>query len=101
VRTLPGLITSDPALCVVFALTCCVGNVAGSSTQTRDVLLWPRFREGYATRLFLSGPVQGGAAQNWNQYSICGRQWYVCSWQGVPATLPWIEILANHLRAFR
>ena len=53
------------------------------------------------TRLFLSGPVQGGAAQNWNQYSICGRQWYVCSWQGVPATLPWIEILANHLRAFR
>jgi hypothetical protein len=74
---------------------------AGNTVQTRDALLWPQARENYATRLFLSDRVAGGCAQNWHPYSICGRQWYACSWQGVPATLSWIEILANHLRAFR
>lgn len=72
---------------------------AQGGMHTRDVLLWPQARDGYATRLFLSAQVPG--AQNWNSFSICGRQWFACSWQGVPAHLPWIEILANHLRAFR
>ena len=74
---------------------------AGGSRIVRDLLLWPRERDGYATRLFVSEPVNAGKGQNWKAFSLFGRTWHACSWQGVPGTLPWIEILANHLRAFR
>lgn len=75
--------------------------VAGGKRVVRDLLLCPREREGYLSRLFLSQPVHAGSAKNWNTFNILGRTWHACSWQGVPNTLPWIEMLANHLRAFR
>lgn len=75
--------------------------VAGASRVVRDLLLWPRKREGYESRLFLSEPVQAKQAANWTTFNILGRTWHACSWQNVPSTLPWMEMLAAHLRAFR
>lgn len=69
--------------------------------QTRDALLWPWPRDGYLTRLFVSEVITAPEAKNWNPFNIQGRTWFACSWQGVVDSLPWIEILANHLRAFR
>jgi hypothetical protein len=68
---------------------------------TRDLLLWPQARDGYETRLYLSAAVTAPEAKNWTVHNSFGRQWQACSWRGVDASLPWIEILANHLRAFR
>lgn len=68
---------------------------------TCDLLLWPFTREGYLSRLFLSVQVAAPRAKNWNVFNIQGRKWHACSWQGVPNTLPWIEILANHLGVFK
>lgn len=62
-----------------------------------DGLLCPRDRDSYSTRLFLSKPFPG-KGNNWNAFNIKGLTWHACSWQGVPSTLPWLEILANHLR---
>jgi hypothetical protein len=65
-------------------------------THTVDALLSPRLRNGYETRLYLSQPFPG-KGQNWSTTSIKGSTWHVCSWNGVPATLPWLEIVACHL----
>jgi hypothetical protein len=73
----------------------------GNARHTRDLLLWPQAREGYETRLFLSETVTASVAKNWNVFNMFDRSWYACSWKGVPSSLPWIEILANHLSAFR
>lgn len=74
---------------------------AGTARVTRDLLLWPGPRDNYLTRLFLSGQVSGSVSRAWTAFTLCGRSWWAVSWQGVPANLPWIEILANHLRAFQ
>lgn len=74
---------------------------AGKSRVTRDLLLWPWERDNYVSRLFLSGEVTGAVARAWTAFNIQGRTWYAVSWKDVPNTLPWLEILANHLRAFR
>ena len=77
--------------------------VRGGRTEVRDALLCPwEHSGGYSTRLFLSAAIDGvPEAKNWTSHNLQGRPWTVCSWNGVPADLPWIEILANHLRAFR
>jgi len=64
-------------------------------------LLWPYSRDGYSTRLFLDRKIPASKANNWNPFTICGETWWACSWNQVPASLPWIEILANHLRALK
>jgi hypothetical protein len=74
---------------------------AGAQRVRRDLLLWPCARDGYETRLFLSGQVVGSVQRAWKSFQLCGRTWWAVSWQGVPATLPWIEIVASHLRAFK
>jgi hypothetical protein len=74
---------------------------AGTARVTRDLLLWPAPRDGYLTRLFLSQKVTGSVGRAWTAFTLCGRSWWAVSWQGVPANLPWIEVLANHLRAFQ
>ena len=63
-----------------------------------QALLWPYARDGYETRLFLEQKIPG-KARNWNAFNIFGRSWWACSWRGVKASLPWPEMLANHLRA--
>lgn len=73
----------------------------GKGRATCDLLLWPFEREGYQTRLFLSAQVAAPRVNNWNTFYIQGRQWHACSWQGVPSALPWIDVLANHLGAFK
>ena len=65
-----------------------------------DALLCPRARDNYPTRLFLSKPFTGKAA-NWNAFNIKGRTWHACSWTGVPESLSWLQILANHLSPLR
>lgn len=74
---------------------------AKSSRVTRDLLLWPGPRDGYLSRLFLSEQVASTEARPWTAYNLCGGTWWAVSWQGVPADLPWIEILAGHLGAFK
>jgi hypothetical protein len=61
-----------------------------------DGLLCPRQHCGYTTRLFLSQAF-GTRGQNWTVHHIMGRAWHAMSFNNVPATLPWIEILAIHL----
>jgi hypothetical protein len=74
---------------------------AKGSAVTRNLLLWPGPRDGYLTRLFLSEQAASTATRAWTAYSLCGGTWWAVSWQGVPADLPWIEILAGHLGAFK
>ncbi len=64
-------------------------------------ILWPRPRDSYPTRLFLDRQLTAAEAKNWNAFTIAGNTWWACSWNGVPETLPWSEILVNHLRAFQ
>ncbi|MGY3577832.1 hypothetical protein [Bradyrhizobium sp. USDA 4504] len=65
-------------------------------TTTVDGLLCPRSHASYTTRLFLSEafPNRG---QNWTVHQIMGRAWHAMSYNYVPASLPWTEILAIHL----
>jgi hypothetical protein len=66
------------------------------STVTVDGLLCPRNHSSYTTRLFLSQPFSN-RGQNWTVHQIMGRAWHAMSFNNVPASLPWTEILANHL----
>ena len=65
-----------------------------------DALLCPGPHNGYTSRLFLSVPVPERGA-NWSQWQILGRTWHTWSWQNVPASLPWIQMVLEHLRALR
>ena len=66
-------------------------------TKTVAALLRPwQDGDGYCTRLFFSERFTTKGA-NWNVFSILGRTWHGCSWNGVPADLTWVEIMANHL----
>ena len=73
--------------------------VAGM-TRILDALLCPGPHNGYTSRVFLSAPVPERGA-NWSQWQILGRTWHTWSWQNVPANLPWIQIVLEHLRALR
>lgn len=76
--------------------------ITADGQTTFDGLLYPHAHpSGYTTRLFVSKPLRSPRAANWQSHTVCGQTWWVCSWNQVPATLPWVEILANHLRAFR
>lgn len=61
-----------------------------------DGLLCPRSHGSYTTRLFLSQPFPN-RGQNWTVHHIMGRAWHTMSYNNVPASLPWSEILAVHL----
>ncbi|PWT71109.1 MAG: hypothetical protein C5B46_08695 [Proteobacteria bacterium] len=74
--------------------------IAAGMTRVMDALLCPGPHNGYLSRLFLSEPVaQRGA--NWTQWQILGRTWHTWSWQNVPANLPLIQMVLEHLRALR
>jgi hypothetical protein len=76
--------------------------IAKGIRVTRDLLLWPWDRDGYPSRLFLSEPVESSEARNWNgTFNLQGRKWHAISWNYVANSLPWIEILGAHLKAFR
>lgn len=73
----------------------------GKGSMQVDALLWPHMRDGYTTRLYLSQQIPWSIGGQWTCCVVQGRTWHACSWNNVPANLPWIEILANHLRAFQ
>jgi hypothetical protein len=74
--------------------------VAAGTERIVDALLCPGPHNGYTTRLFLSVPVPERGA-NWSQWQILGRTWHTWSWQSVPAELPLIQMVLEHLRALR
>lgn len=74
--------------------------IAAGTERVLDGLLCPGPHNGYSTRLFLSAPIPERGA-NWSQWQIFGRTWHTWSWQSVPAELPWIQIVLEHLRALR
>lgn len=63
-------------------------------------LLCVQEHSGYATRLFLSQPVNGRGA-NWSIHHIVDRTWHTWSWNNVSAQMRPAAILAEHLRALR
>lgn len=73
----------------------------GAGSLKLDALLWPYHRDNYPSRLFLSETIPWSIGGQWTQSVVQGRAWHACSWGPVPADRPWIEILANHLRAFQ
>jgi hypothetical protein len=66
-----------------------------------NALLCPHEHSGYRTRLFFDRQIGSPRPLNWTSHSLGGKSWWTWSWQDVGAELPWIEMLANHLRAFR
>jgi hypothetical protein len=69
----------------------------GTSLLSVVALLRPWANDdGYSTRLFFSEKFTS-KGNNWNVFSIAGRTWHACSWNGVPESLPWFQIIASHL----
>jgi hypothetical protein len=73
---------------------------AGSETVVMDALLCPQEHSSYTTRLFLDRtvPTRGG---QWTAHPFLGKQWQACSWQNVPKDQPLLQILLQHLAAFK
>jgi hypothetical protein len=74
------------------------GFTAGDQAYRMDLLLVPFAHSGYVTRLFFEHKIEGRAA-NWNQHRVVERNWWAPSWNHVPATLRWTQMLCAHLRA--
>lgn len=81
------------------ALLPAFGLVAGDNKPYRmDLLLVPFAHSGYETRLFFEHKIEGRAA-NWKQHRVIERNWWAPSWNHVPASLGWTQMLLAHLRA--
>jgi len=80
------------------ALLPAFGFIAGDRPHQMDLLLVPFAHSGYVTRLFFENKIEGRAA-NWNQHRIVDRNWWAPSWNNVPATMKWTQMLSAHLRA--
>jgi hypothetical protein len=85
---------------LVFIPGLCVRS-ARAVIQT-DAILCPRRHASasYPTRLFLRQQVPN-RGQNWSHHVIRGLSgWYSPSFDGVPDSMPWLEMLAAHLRGY-
>jgi len=65
-------------------------------SKTIGVLVQPWADGGYTSRVYFSEKFSSKGA-NWNTSTILANMWWVCSWNNVPASVPWSEILINHL----
>jgi hypothetical protein len=74
------------------------GFTAGDKAYQMDLLLMPFKHSGYVTRLFFERKIEGRGA-NWRQYRVVERNWWAPSWNNVPATMPWRQMLMAHLQA--
>lgn len=90
----------DGSASTVFVPDLPIPDGAGGTNRV-DALLYPTQNGGYETRLFLATQVPAKHGLNWQTANVCGRTWKAVSWRGVPASLPWLEMLAEHVRAFR
>lgn len=77
----------------------------GAEPKVVTGLLWPREREGYPSRLFLSHKVtHKGKGQNWNPKEsvvILDRPWWAVSWKTTQPNQTLLEMVLDHLGAFR
>lgn len=68
-------------------------------------LLCPMDRDGYPSRLFLSTKVgHRGAGKNWNPATgtlIRGEHWWAVSWKTARPDQTLLEMVLDHLGAFR
>ena len=80
------------------ALLPAFGFTAAGRHQTMDLLLVPFEHSGYTTRLFFERKI-AGRGNNWTQHRVVDHTWWAPSWNDVPATSPWREMLCAHLRA--
>ena len=80
------------------ALLPAFGFTAGDQPYRMDLLLVPFAHSGYITRLFFEHKIDGRAG-NWNQHRVVERNWWAPSWNHVPASMRWTQMLSAHLRA--
>lgn len=80
------------------ALLPAFGFMAADAPVRMDLLLVPFAHSGYETRLFFERQITGRGA-NWNQHRVIERNWWAPSWNHVPASLRWTQMLLAHLRA--
>lgn len=77
----------------------------GAEPKVVSGLLWPRERDGYPSRLFISQKVaHKGKGQNWNPKEsvvILGRAWWAVSWKTNRPNQTLLEMVLDHLGAFR
>ena len=74
------------------------GFTAGDQAHRMDLLLVPFAHSGYITRLFFERRIEGRGA-NWKEIRVVERNWWAPSWNHVPASMPWTQMLSAHLRA--
>lgn len=74
------------------------GFTGAGRGDAMDLLLVPFEHSGYTTRLFFERKIDG-RGRNWNQHRVVDRNWWAPSWNNVPASASWPEILCAHLRA--
>jgi hypothetical protein len=72
--------------------------IAGGQAHKMDLLLVPFSHSGYVTRLFFERQIVGRGA-NWKQHRVVERNWWAPSWNNVPPTMRWTQMLLAHLRA--
>jgi hypothetical protein len=80
------------------ALLPAFGFTASDQPYRMDLLLVPFAHSGYTTRLFFEKAIEGRAA-NWNPHRVVERNWWAPSWNHVPTTMRWTQMLSAHLRA--
>jgi hypothetical protein len=80
------------------ALLPAFGFTAGDQPHTMDLLLVPFAHSGYITRLFFERKIEGRGA-NWKNHRVVERSWSAPSWNHVPTSLSWTQMLSAHLRA--
>ena len=77
----------------------------GAEPKVVTGLLWPRDRDGYPSRLYLSQKVvHKGKGQNWNpkeSVNLLGRVWWAVSWKLARPEQTLLEMTLGHLEAFR
>lgn len=70
----------------------------GDHVETMDLLLVPFEHSGYVTRLFFQRKIDCRGS-NWTRHRVVDQDWHAPSWNNVPATLAWTDMLCAHLRA--
>ena len=73
-------------------------TAAGGTAYRMDLLLVPFAHSGYVTRLFFERQI-AGRGSNWKPHRVIERNWWVPSWNHVPASMRWTQMLLAHLRA--
>ncbi|ATQ68965.1 MULTISPECIES: hypothetical protein [Methylosinus] len=73
-------------------------TAAGGKAFRMDLLLVPFMHSGYVTRLFFERQI-ADRGSNWTQHRLVERNWWAPSWNYVPASLRWTQMLLAHLRA--